>query len=87
MFTADLDDRQWLQCMCTQIPNAFTINKVGMNAGVVVNGGASCDVDGRIMSTLSTYCGCITLEGGTYGVCGLCVAANGVRAEVIFNNG
>ena len=63
------------------------INKVGMNAGVVINGGASCDVDGRIMSTLSTYCDCITLEGGTYGVCGLCVAANGVRAEVIFNNG
>ena len=80
MFTVDLDDRQWLQCMCTQIPNAFTINKVG----VVVNGGGSCDVDGRILSTLSTYCGCIILEGGTDG---LCVAANGVRAEVIFNNG
>ena len=46
MFTVDLDDCQWLKCMCTQIPNAFTINKVGMNAGVVVvNGGASCDVD------------------------------------------
>ena len=27
MFTVDLDDCQWLQCMCTQIPNAF---KVGM---------------------------------------------------------
>ena len=85
MFTVDLDDYQWLQCMCTQIPNAFTINEVGMDAGVVVNGGASCDVDGRIMSTLSTYC--IILEGGTYGVCGLYVTANGVRAEVIFNNG
>ena len=54
--------------MCTQIPNnAFTINKVGV---VVVNGGASCDVDGGILSTLSTYCGCIILEGGTEGVCG-----------------
>ena len=53
LFTVDLDDRQWLQCMCTQIPR---INKVGMDAGVVVvNGGASCDVNGRIMSTLSTY--------------------------------
>ena len=66
MFTVDPDDCQWLQYMCTQIPNAFTINKVGMDAGVVVvNGGASCDVDGRILSTLSTYCGCIILEGGT----------------------
>ena len=47
------------------------MNKVGMDAGVVaVNGGASYDVDGRIMSTLSTYCGCIILEGGTHGVCG-----------------
>ena len=56
-----------------------------MDAGVVVvNGGASCDFDGRISSTLSTYCGCIILEGG---VCGLCVAVNDVRAEVIFNNG
>ena len=61
--------------------------KIGMDASVVVvNGGASCDVDGRISSTLSTYCGCIILESGTYGVCGLCVAANGVRAEVIFYN-
>ena len=24
------DDCQWLQCVCAQIPNAFTINKVGM---------------------------------------------------------
>ena len=46
MFTVDLDDYQWLKCMCTQIPNAFTINKVSMDAGVVVvNGGASCNVD------------------------------------------
>ena len=47
MFTVDLDDCQWLQYMCTQTPNAFTVNKVGIDAGVVVvNGGASCDVDG-----------------------------------------
>ena len=64
MFTVDLDDRQWLQCMCTQIPNAFTINKVGMDAGVVVNGGASCDVDGRILSTLSTYWAALFLKVG-----------------------
>ena len=50
MFTVDLNDGQWLQCMCTQILNAFTINKVGMYADVVVaNGGTSCDVDGRIL--------------------------------------
>ena len=34
MFTADLNDGQWLQCMCTQILNAFTINKVVMHADV-----------------------------------------------------
>ena len=65
------------------IPNAFTMNKVGMDPGVVVNGEASCDADGRILSTLSTYCGCIILEIGTYGVCSLCVAANGMCVEVI----
>ena len=55
MFTVDLDD---CQCICTQIPNAFTINKVGIDAGfVAVNGRASCDVDSRILSTLSTLCG------------------------------
>ena len=70
--------------MCTQIPNAFTINKVGMDGGVVVvNEGASCDVHGWILSSLSTYCGCIALEGRIYGVCGLLVAANGTHAEVI----
>ena len=54
MFTVDINDGQWLQYMCTQILNAFTINKVGMHADVVANGGgASCDVDGRIWSTLS----------------------------------
>ena len=54
-----------------------------MDAGVViVIGGASwC----RILSTFNTYCGCIIIEGGTYGVCSLCVATNGERAEVIFN--
>ena len=58
-------------CGACVIPNAVTMNKVGMDAGVVaVNGGVSCDVDGRIMSTLSTYCGCIILEGGTHGVWG-----------------
>ena len=46
MFTVDPDDCQWLECMCTEIPSAFTINKVGMDGGVVaVNGEASCDVD------------------------------------------
>ena len=66
MFTVDLNDGQWLQCMCTQILNAFTINKVVMHADVVTeNGGASCDVDGWIWSTLSRYCGCIILECGT----------------------
>ena len=25
MFTVDLDDCQWLQCMCMQIPNTFTV--------------------------------------------------------------
>ena len=50
MFTVDLDDCQWLQCMFTQIPNAFTMNKVDMDADVVVNGGASCDVDVRFCS-------------------------------------
>ena len=50
MFTVDLDDCQWLQCMFTQIPNAFTMNKVDMNADVVVNGGASCDIDVRFCS-------------------------------------
>ena len=50
--------------MCTQILNAFTINKVGMHADVVVanGGGASCDVDGRIWSR---YCGWVILECGT----------------------
>ena len=48
MFTVDLNDGQWLQYMCTQILNAFTINKVVMLADVVANGGASCDVDGQI---------------------------------------
>ena len=46
MFTVDLNDGQWLQYMCTQILNAFTINKVGMHAQdviVVANGGVSCD--------------------------------------------
>ena len=45
MFTVDLNDGQWLQYMCTQILNAFTINKVGMHAQhvVVANGGASYD--------------------------------------------
>ena len=39
------------------------INKVVMHADVVTaNGGASCDVDDRIWSTLSRYCGCIILE-------------------------
>ena len=64
MFTVDLNDGQGLQCMCTQILNAFTINKVGMHADVVVaNGGASCDVDGRIdpglcMKTSIASCSC-----------------------------
>ena len=37
-----------------------------MDAGVVVvvNGGASLC---WILSTFNTYCGCIILEGGTYG--------------------
>ena len=62
MFTVDLNDGQWLQCMCTQILNTFTINKGVMHADVVTeNGGASCDVDGRIWSR---YCGCIILECG-----------------------
>ena len=34
---------------------------------VVANGGgASCDVDGRIWSTLSRYCGWVILECGTW---------------------
>ena len=37
MFTVDLNDGQWLQYMCTQILNAFTINKVGMHADVVTH--------------------------------------------------
>ena len=66
MFTVDLNDGQWLQCMCTQILNTFKINKVVMHADVVTaNGGASCVVDDRIWSTLSRYCGCIILECGT----------------------
>ena len=69
MFTVDINDGQWLQYMCTQILNAFTINKVGMHADVVVanGGGASCDVDGRIWSTLSRYCDWVILasECGT----------------------
>ena len=69
-----------MACQQEYIYPASEAHVVGMNAGVVVNG-ASCDVDGRIMSTLSTYSGC-TLEGGTYGVRGLCVAANCVCAEV-----
>ena len=65
MFTVDINDGQWLQYMCTQMLNAFTINKVGMHADVVANGGgASCDVDGRICSTLSRYCGGVILECG-----------------------
>ena len=45
MFTVDLNDGQWLQYMCTQILNTFTINKVGMHAQdvVVANGRAPCD--------------------------------------------
>ena len=67
MFTVDINDGQWLKYMCTQILNAFTINKVGMHVDVVVanGGGASCDVDGRIWSTLSRYCGWVILECGT----------------------
>lgn len=45
----------------------YKINKVGLHAGVVVNGKKSCDVDGWIWSTLSTHCGCVILECGTLG--------------------
>ena len=43
MFTVDINDGQWCQCMCTQILNAFIINKVGIHEDVVANGEASCD--------------------------------------------
>ena len=92
MFTVDINDGQWLQYMCTQILNAFTISKVGMHADVVANGGgASCDVDGQIWSTSSRYCGYIILECGTLAgarwdvqfVVTHSVAAYSMRAEFI----
>ena len=43
MFTVDINDGQWLQYTCTQILNAFTINKVGMHADVVVVNGGGAD--------------------------------------------
>ena len=51
VFTVDLNDSQWFQCMCIQVLNVFTVNKVSMCADVVVANGCD-DVDGRIWSTL-----------------------------------
>ena len=66
MFTVDLDDRQWLQCMCAQIPNAFTINKVGMDAGVVVNPRRACAVRVTVLGLCVCLCVCLLLNISLY---------------------
>ena len=43
MFTVAINNGQWLQYTCTQILNAFTINKVGMHADIVVANGGRAD--------------------------------------------
>ena len=62
-----------------------------MHADVVVaNGGASCDVDGRIWSTLSRYCGWIILEcwtlAGARGVSSLRLCAAWVRTACVWKS-